>query len=69
MFELLLPFRDIGQNLAQALVLDNRSLIDLLQLVEHLVGQVMAFVLDRYRGGDRQVDRLYARLNFARTLW
>jgi hypothetical protein len=46
-FVSLLPLRDVGQNLAQSLVLDNRSLIDLLQLVENLVGQVTAFVLDR----------------------
>jgi|SRR5579872_4481468 len=47
LFERLLPFGDIGQNLAQALVLDNRGLIDLLQSVERPVRQVAAFVLDR----------------------
>ncbi len=46
-FEGFLLLRDIGQHFSQPLVLDNSSLIDLLQSVERPVRQVTAFVLDR----------------------
>src|SRR5271165_1297986 len=41
---LLLARRDVRQHLAESFVLDNRRLIDLLQLVESPVGQVAALV-------------------------
>jgi hypothetical protein len=42
-----LPLADVGQHGAQALVLDDGSLVDLAQLVEDPEGQVEALVADR----------------------
>jgi hypothetical protein len=45
--ELLLLFSNVGEDRAQAVVLDNRSLVDLRTLIESAVLQIDAVVPDR----------------------
>ena len=45
--ELLLLLGDVGQDRAQALVLDNRCLVHLWPFVEGAIGQINAVISDR----------------------